>query len=243
MARTFRNRTLNRIMIDSGTMSHITPFEDKVSNHEVCDVSTALGDNSTVRSTVKGERRVNWQGRNGPVFVTLSHTLMAPEVSFSLLSVPALAEMRLGVLFVPERAFIFNQNDGNSVIGCTEQGLNRLLFILEYQGATAADCNSVQETVRAMMAISDTSKYSLSSGYSTSGSSESSAPTQYETGISRKEVNASERPKATARGPCRLRFPSSLAIKHHFSPIQQRVSTNLLVAHGSPIFHRFGSDA
>lgn len=120
MARMFGNRTSDRIMIYSGTTSHTTSLEHTVSNHEECDVSIPLGDDSTVRSTVIGECWVKWKARDGPVLLTLSDALVAPEASISLLSVLARVKMGLGVLFVPGRAFIFNLNDGTFVIGCAE---------------------------------------------------------------------------------------------------------------------------
>lgn len=134
------------------------------------------------------------------MFVTLLDTLVALEVSISLLPVPALLKKGLGVRFVLGKALTFNVKNGKSVIVYAEQESDGLLFISEKQGATTADSNSDQETVRSMMAILNTSNYSSSSGDSTSGSLESFATTQYETRSSGKEENVSEQTESDSEG-------------------------------------------
>lgn len=73
-----------------------------------------------------------------------------------------------------------NLNDSNDVIECVEQGPDGLFLILKCHGATAVNHDSDQETVSAMMAIADTSSYSLRSKYSTSDILESFAKPRYE---------------------------------------------------------------
>ena len=156
MARTSNaRRSSDSMMIDSGTSSHITPFEHKVSNLEECDVTITLGDDSTVPSVTQGTRRVQWQGEDGPVNVNLSNTLVAPDVSLSLLSVPALVEKGLAVLFVPTRAFIININDGNTIIGTASQGTDKLFYISDHADAYPDDQDDGVETVRTFMAVTE----------------------------------------------------------------------------------------
>lgn len=75
-----------------------------------------LGDDLKIRASKQVSRRLQWNGEDEPLFVTLSNTLVAPEVSLGLLSVPALVNKGLAVLFVQERALIINMNDCNKVV-------------------------------------------------------------------------------------------------------------------------------
>ena len=91
MART-GSKTARRpdvMMVDSGTTSHMTGMADRVSNKAACSVAITLADDSQVMATHVGVRKVNWQGLKDPMSVSLSNTLVAPDIKTSLLSVPA----------------------------------------------------------------------------------------------------------------------------------------------------------
>lgn len=123
------NYSTSKIMIDSGTTLHITPYADKVQSWTNCEISISLGDNSIVKSTSQGVRRVRWQGRNGSVNVSLSRTLVVRDVAMSLLSVPAFFRNGHAVLFQPGKALFINFNDDNAVVGQAVQEADRLIYI------------------------------------------------------------------------------------------------------------------
>lgn len=114
----FLNRSKTECpMIGSKTASNIMPFQYKVSNTTQCDIYIYISDDLTIYSSLQGVRRVKWHGEDGPISVTLFNSLVAPEVSMSLLSVPALVKNELTVLFVTGKAFISNPMDGDLVNG------------------------------------------------------------------------------------------------------------------------------
>ena len=45
------------MLVDSGTTSHMTERSETVSSRSECDISIALGDDSKVKATEKGDRR------------------------------------------------------------------------------------------------------------------------------------------------------------------------------------------
>lgn len=95
------------MMLDSGTTSHMTPNKSTVKDLTDCSVQISLADASTVSAVTKGVRTVKWCTIDGPTTVNLSDTLILPEMSMSLLSVPALVNKNISVLFMPGKAILF----------------------------------------------------------------------------------------------------------------------------------------
>ena len=108
MARKKRNgrRTPDRLMLDSGTTSHLTPHADRVHSKTPCDTPISLADDSIIVATSKGVRSVQFSTDDGSTKVSLSDTLIVPNASLSLLSVPALVNKGIGVLFMPGKAIL-----------------------------------------------------------------------------------------------------------------------------------------
>lgn len=144
----------DKMLLDSGTTSHMTPKTDRVGQKAPCNTSIALGDDSTVRAFSKGTRNVKWQTDDGPVQVALSNTLVAEDLSLSLLSVPALVNKEIAVIFVPGQALLVDLQDDFRTIATAVQDQDGLFYIADRQ-ETVPDIpgRNMDGTVRAMMAI------------------------------------------------------------------------------------------
>lgn len=125
------------MMLDSGTKSRMSPYIARVNDHTPCNISIALGHDSTVVADKKRIRRVNWYGQDGPGEVLLSETLVAPGSATSLLSVLALLNK---VLFMPKMALLLDTENKHSVIGYAEEKEDVLHYITEQE-----DCASAAE--------------------------------------------------------------------------------------------------
>lgn len=55
-------------------------MSNRVFEREGCDVSIALGDDSTVQESESGVRKVQWYTDHGPLKVDFSETLVAKEL-------------------------------------------------------------------------------------------------------------------------------------------------------------------
>lgn len=159
------------IMLDSGTTAHMTPYAGTVQNKCGCNVDIALGDDSIISAKMKGVRKVRWQGADGPVTVSLTDTLIAPDATLSLLSVPALTKKDIAVLFLPGKAILFDIKDNNSVLGYAKQGSNDLYYIDDNRDEFPVDVTGETSHVRAFMAVTttvqSTGRYSTESNDST----------------------------------------------------------------------------
>lgn len=78
MTRVSTNSETNKMMLDSRTYAHMTPKLEKVVNTRDCNVTKALGDDSTVSATEKVVRKVCWQGSDGRVTVPPVKLLLRP---------------------------------------------------------------------------------------------------------------------------------------------------------------------
>lgn len=67
----------NRLMLDSGCTSHMTPKADRVSKKEGCNHTIKLADESSLHAKEKSVRTVNWKREDGVDAVHLSETLVA----------------------------------------------------------------------------------------------------------------------------------------------------------------------
>lgn len=157
MARGMNNsRVVDRIMIDSGTTSHITPLPESVQDKVPSNRPITLADESTMHSAFIGIRKIDLQTDDGPQRLSLSNTLVVPDAGLSLLSVPALVKKDIGVLFMPEYAILIDLKDNLAILGYAEQDQDGL-FYLNDDGSTGPPVKravSVQQ-LRSMMAAVD----------------------------------------------------------------------------------------
>lgn len=86
--------------------------------------------------------------------MTLPNTLVAPDVSLSLQSVPSLVHKGLAVLFVPERAFLINMNDGNKVLGTAYQDPDGRFYIGD-DVSSSDNQDDGSDTAQTMVAVTE----------------------------------------------------------------------------------------
>ena len=139
MANTKPTHTQNRLMIDSGTTSHMTPKSETVDDRSDCNIPIWLADDSKAFATCKGTRRVTWCSENGPVNVSLSDTLVSEDIAPNLLSVPALVRKGIFVLFMEGKAILFDSKDGFSVLAYALQDEDGLFYISDQQNSPQAN--------------------------------------------------------------------------------------------------------
>lgn len=97
------NKRVDIMMLDSGTIAHMTPRADLVDVTRSSIVSIRLADDSTVNSDKSGTRNVQWFSKTGPVKVKLSNTLIAPRMSMSLYQCLLLSGKTFAYCSCPER--------------------------------------------------------------------------------------------------------------------------------------------
>lgn len=123
--------TVDRMMLESGTTSHLTPHVDRVQSKTPCDISIKLADDLKVRSRHKGVRKVSFATDSGRRKVSLSNTLGVPNAGMSLLSVPSLVQKNIGLMFMPRRAVLFDLLDDMATLGYAEQDDDGLFYIAD----------------------------------------------------------------------------------------------------------------
>lgn len=147
-------RKIDRMMMDGGTTSHLTPHVERVHSKTPCEVVITLTDASTVRSSHKGVRKVSFATDAGPRKVSLSETIVVPDAGMSLLSVPSLVQKNIGLIFMPRRAVLFDLLDDMATLCYAEQDIDGLFYI-------GNDCESIppsfsradERQLSAMMAV------------------------------------------------------------------------------------------
>lgn len=144
----------DRMLLDSGTTSHMTPLSNRVHGTTDCDVSIRLADDSTVKASATGVRSVHWMSALGRSKVNLSDTLVAKDVALSLLSVPALARKNIATLFMPDKAFFIDLENKNSILGQAARGSDGLFYIEDCQESVPVTPTEVElNTIAAMRAV------------------------------------------------------------------------------------------
>lgn len=150
------SRVVDRIMIDSGTTSHITPlpeyFQDKVpSNRPI-----TLADESTIHSAFIGIHKIDLKTDDGPQRLSFSNTLVVLDGGLSVLSVPVLVKKDIRVLLMPEYAVLIDLKDNFAILGYAEQEQDGL-FYLNYDGSTGPPVKRAvsDQQLRSIMAAVD----------------------------------------------------------------------------------------
>ena len=146
-------RRVDRMMLDSGCTSHMTPKKDRVGKQEECAHTIHLADDSTVTAKEKGVRTVQWQTQDGLDDVHLSETLIVPNLAMSLLSVPALVRKNIGVAFLPGKAILIDLEDDYKILGQATQDKDGLFFIGDDQEKDNAKLLKADNRVTAMVSV------------------------------------------------------------------------------------------
>lgn len=94
-------KTVDRIMLDSGTTVHMTLYRNRLVESKLHNTNIQLADHSTVNSEKIGVRSARRFAEVVENSVSLSETLLFPDMTTSLLSVPALVSKNIAVLFIP----------------------------------------------------------------------------------------------------------------------------------------------
>lgn len=97
-------RNTDVIIVDSGTNTHMSPKADRVQSTTYCNIKISLADDFTVVASSMGNRNVWWMNNERARGVSLEGTLVAPDVSMILLSIPALVRKNIATLFLPSKA-------------------------------------------------------------------------------------------------------------------------------------------
>lgn len=175
------SRTADRMMLDSGTTSHLTASASRIKHKQVTDITINLADNLSIKATEKGTRTVKWKTSHGKRGIHLSNTLVVPSLAMSLLSVPSLLEKNIGVLFLPSKAVLIDLEDDFSILGYVTQDDEGLFYISDSQDEVPSFTNQQSSNVMACMDVlrseyvgnSDTDSVESSEGSITSNSSDS----------------------------------------------------------------------
>lgn len=146
-------RNVDKMMLDSGTTPYLTPHADRVQCKMACDVPITLADESTVRATHKGIRKVDFPTGDGAQKLSLSDTLVVPDAVMSLVSVPSLVKKDIGVLFTPSRAVLFDLRDDMRTLGYATQDKDGLFYIADDCKTTQPIAHADEEKTSTMMVV------------------------------------------------------------------------------------------
>lgn len=142
------------MLLDSEKTSYMTLFKEKVTNQRKCKVDIALRNDSTVTASSTCTRVVKWNGAYITCTISLSNTLFSPELSMSLLSVPALVQKGVSVLFVPGKALMVDTDNEFTIIGKSRQGTDGLYCISsKLDGASQGGREKLSHAESAMVAL------------------------------------------------------------------------------------------
>ena len=154
--------TVDKMMLDSGTTSHLTSNPGKVTNTQIANISIKLADDSTMNGTARGTREVRWVTENGTSKVSLSNTIVVPNAAMSLLSVPSLVNKNIAVMFLPGKAILIDLEDNYSILGYAEQEEDGLFYMDDFQKEVPPSPASLSTSIKSMMAIVKNNTTSLS---------------------------------------------------------------------------------
>lgn len=110
-------RASEKLLLDSGTTSHMSPSIHKVRYRSECDVPIPLSDDSTVVTNERGTRSVRSATEQGMVNVYFIETLVAKDITMSLNSVAALVRKLICVIFVPGKSRLVDNENGYHIVG------------------------------------------------------------------------------------------------------------------------------
>lgn len=118
---------------DSRTTSHITPLPEMVNSTSQCNVSIKFSDDSTVKASSSGVRNLHWMAYSGPCKVKLSDTLVAEDVTLRVLPVPESARKNIATLCMLDKAFSFDIDYRNKILGQASRDNDGLYYIPDRQ--------------------------------------------------------------------------------------------------------------
>lgn len=122
-------RVPERMMLDSETPSHMTPLGHSVQDKMVSDIPINLADESTMRTSFSGVRKVDIHSDEGRQWISLIKTLVVPGAGMSLMSVPAFVKKDVGVLLMRKYDVLLDLQENLTVLGYVEQDQYGLLYL------------------------------------------------------------------------------------------------------------------
>lgn len=136
----------------------MTPYSSTVYHQLFCNVNIAVADDSVTTAKKKSVRKFRLEGIDKPVTVSLTNKFLAPDAAMSLLSVPAIAEKDIGVLFLYGKAYLFGLKNINYVLGYAEPEGDYLSYVYDNQDEVSFDTTSDTTNFCKFMAVASNKK-------------------------------------------------------------------------------------
>ena len=111
----------------------MTSRSETVISKKKCNVDIALGDDSKFKAAQKGKSKFKSHTQYGVRTINLSDTLVSKILAMTMLSVPALLEKMIGVLFLPGKALFIYFEDEMKILGTAAQAEDGLFYISDQQ--------------------------------------------------------------------------------------------------------------
>ena len=128
-----KNKTSEKVILGSGSTSHLTAPSDKVRNSSPPNVAIRLADYSSITSNAKGTRIDSCKTFDGCQKIHLLNTHVVPDLATYLMSISSLVYKNIAVLFLPVNAVLIDLEDDNSIMFYETQEKNGLFFIFRNQ--------------------------------------------------------------------------------------------------------------
>lgn len=144
--------SLDLMLVESRTASYMAVLGEHVGNKQNVTTDIRLADDSTVTAIKMGVGKVVWHNKSGTTTVRLSETPVVRNIKKRLLSVPALGNKDIAVLFVPGKALVIVMLNRETVIGYSCSVRKVCSTSPTVKIAVPVDISDDEDTVRAMMA-------------------------------------------------------------------------------------------
>lgn len=122
-------RSPDRMVLDSGTASHLTASVNRVRKLKLPNLIITLADDCPIQATEKGIRTFNLVKDEGSQKTNLSNALVVPNLEISLPYIPPLLGENIAVLFVSKKAVIIDEEDNNSIQDYVKQYSGGIFYI------------------------------------------------------------------------------------------------------------------
>lgn len=109
-------------------------------------------DESIITATKMDVRKEVWHNKLAPTTVSLVGALVVRSIKKKLLSISALVNKDIAVLFEPSKDLLIEMLKRNTVIGYANQSLGKLFYISDNRDAVIVQASENEDTVRAIMA-------------------------------------------------------------------------------------------
>ena len=136
-------------LLDATIAAHMVTSTDVLEKARPCRRDIKAGTDKKYCVSAKDVRPVKWRGDKGTQRVNLSNNLVVENLSQSALSVPALVAKGIAVTFVPGKAFLFDTNDSDNLLGIAKQGTDGLFYITDDESRVARRRGGVRKNKNA----------------------------------------------------------------------------------------------